>query len=57
MSKGKDYRGLNTISELINSIKKIIFYLVLGIIVIIFIFDQILGIWLAGSFFIIYLNF
>lgn len=45
----------NSISKIIDNIKKILFYLILGIVVFIFVFDQILGIWLAGSFFIIYL--
>jgi len=40
---------------LIDNIKKISFYLIIGIIILIFIFDQIVAIWIAGSFFIIYL--
>jgi len=55
MSNRKDYRGFNFILKLIDNIKKIIFYLILGIIIFIFVYNQILGIWLAGSFFIIYL--
>ena len=38
-------------------VKKISFYLILGIILFIFIFNQILGLWLAGSFFIVYFLF
>ena len=41
--------------KLIEKVKKIIFYLILGIIILIFIFDQILAIWLACFFFLIYL--
>lgn len=41
--------------KFIDIVKKIIFYLILGIILLVFIFHQILGMWLAGSFFIIYL--
>jgi len=55
MSNRKDYRGFNFILKLIDNIKKIIFYLILGIIIFVFVYNQILGIWLAGSFFIIYL--
>ena len=50
-----DNRNLNIVSKLIDNIKNIIFYLILGIVVITFIYDRIIGIWLAGSFFIIYL--
>ncbi|MFW9942914.1 MAG: hypothetical protein ACFFFT_17900 [Candidatus Thorarchaeota archaeon] len=42
-------------SKLIDIAKKFSFYLIAGVIFIIFIFDQILGIILAGSFFIVYL--
>ncbi len=42
------------ISLFLNLIKKVIFYIILGIILIIFFYDQILGIWFAGSFFAIY---
>jgi len=55
MSNRKDYRGFNFILKLIDNIKKIIFYLILGTIIFTFVYNQILGIWLAGSFFIIYL--
>lgn len=55
MFNTKDYRGSNFILKLIENIKKIIFYLILGIIIFIFVYNQILGIWIAGSFFIIYL--
>lgn len=41
--------------KLIDRVKKIFFYLVLGIIILIFIFDQILAIWFACFFFLIYL--
>ncbi|MFX1377283.1 MAG: hypothetical protein ACFFA0_15895 [Promethearchaeota archaeon] len=40
---------------MIDNFKKIAFYLILGVILLIFIFDQIVGIWVAGSFFIVYL--
>lgn len=40
--------------QLINKIKVLSFYLALGIIILIFIFNQILAIWFAGIFFIIY---
>ena len=55
MSNREDYPGFNVVSKLIVYIKKITFYLILGIVVVVFVFDQILGIWLAGAFFIIYL--
>jgi len=55
MSNRKDSREFNFILKLIDNIKKIIFYLILGIIIFIFVYNQILGIWLAGSFFIIYI--
>lgn len=55
MSNTKDSREFNFIIKLIDNIRKIIFYLILGIIIFIFVYNQILGIWLAGSFFIIYL--
>ncbi len=51
----RDDRSPNIVSKLKDNFKNIIFYLLLGIVVITFIYDQILGIWLAGSFFIIYL--
>lgn len=41
--------------KLIDKVKKIIFYSILGIIILIFIFDQILAIWFAFFFFLIYL--
>ena len=40
--------------KLVDIVKKISFYLIVGVILIIFIFNQILGIYLAGSFFIAY---
>jgi Ca2+/Na+ antiporter len=40
--------------KLLEIAKIISFYLTIGIIFLIFLFNQILGIWLAGSFFIIY---
>ena len=55
MSNKEDYLRLNVVSKLIVYIKKITFYLLLGIVVVVFVFDQILGIWLAGIFFILYL--
>ena len=55
MSDRKDSRGLNIVLNLIDNIKKIIFYIVLGIIAVIFVFNQLLGVWFAGFFFIIYL--
>lgn len=55
MSNREYYRLHNTILKLKDIIKKIIFYLVLGTIILIFIFNQILAIWLAGFFFIAYL--
>jgi hypothetical protein len=55
MADRKDNRGLNILSRLIANIKKIIFYPILIIIIVIFIFDQIIAIWLAGFFFLIYL--
>ncbi|MHA1933606.1 MAG: hypothetical protein ACW96X_13770 [Promethearchaeota archaeon] len=54
-SRKVDNRNLNIVSKLIDNIKNIIFYLILGIVVITFIYDQIIGIWVAGSLFIIYL--
>ncbi|MFX1455485.1 MAG: hypothetical protein ACFFDB_08945 [Promethearchaeota archaeon] len=44
-------------SKIIGIFKKISFYLILGIIVLIFIFNRLIGLWLAGSFFIIYFIF
>jgi hypothetical protein len=55
MADRKDNRGLSVLSRLIANIKKIIFYSILFIIIIIFVFDQLLAIWLAGFFFLIYL--
>ena len=56
MPNGKiDYRNLNIVSKLIDNIKIIIFYLILGIVGNTFIYNQISGIWLTGFFFIIYL--
>lgn len=54
MVNKEDNRGLNFLSKLITNIKKIIFYPVLILIIVIFFFDQILAIWLAGIFFIVY---
>jgi len=55
MPNGKiDYRNLNIVSKLIDNIKIIIFYLILGIVGNTFIYNQISGIWLTGFFFIIY---
>ncbi|MHA2039060.1 MAG: hypothetical protein ACW98X_21760 [Promethearchaeota archaeon] len=50
-----DSRSFNILLKLIDKVRSIIFYLLLGIVIIAFIYNQILGIWLAGSFFIIYL--
>ncbi len=55
MSNRKYYQWHNTILKLKDIVKKIVFYLILGIIILIFIFNQILAIGLAGLFFIIYL--
>ncbi|MFX1430645.1 MAG: hypothetical protein ACFFCY_10825 [Promethearchaeota archaeon] len=55
MASRKDNRSLSVLSKLIRNIKKIIFYPLLVIIIIIFVFDQILGMWLAGFFFLLYL--
>ncbi|MFX1522278.1 MAG: hypothetical protein ACFFCC_02115 [Promethearchaeota archaeon] len=44
-------------SKIIGIFKKISFYLILGIIALIFIFNRLIGLWLAGSFFIIYFIF
>ena len=46
---------LNINSKLIDRIRKIIFYLALGIIIVIFIFDQLIAIVLACIFFLIFL--
>ena len=54
MANRKYFRG-SPLSKVLNIIKKISFYLILGILILIFIFNQILAIWLTGSFFIIYL--
>ncbi|MFX1281023.1 MAG: hypothetical protein ACFFA3_16860 [Promethearchaeota archaeon] len=45
----------NSNSKLIEIIKKIFFYLILGVILLIFIFNQLIGVLLAGSFFCIYI--
>ena len=45
---------MDIISKLLNLVKHYIFYVVLLIIVLIFFIDRISGIWLAGSFFVIY---
>lgn len=55
MTNKEDNRELNIVSKLIENIKKIAFYLILGIVVVVFVFDQLLGIWLAGAFFVLYL--
>jgi len=55
MTNRKDNNVLNIFSKLVNNFKKIIFYLFLGIIILIFVFNQILALWLAGFFFLIYL--
>ncbi|MHA1988579.1 MAG: hypothetical protein ACW98D_18255 [Promethearchaeota archaeon] len=55
MSNRKDSRGFNIVLSLIDNIKKIVFYIVIGIIVVIFLFNQLLGVSFAGLFFIIYL--
>jgi hypothetical protein len=56
MANRKYLRG-SKLSKFLDIIKKISFYVILGILILIFLFDQILAIWLTGSFFIIYLVF
>lgn len=55
MANRKNIQGSISFTKFIDNIKKISFYTLLGIIILIFVFDQILAIWLAGLFFIIYL--
>ncbi|MFX1302844.1 MAG: hypothetical protein ACFE9X_05755 [Promethearchaeota archaeon] len=55
MANRKQIQSSISFTKLFDNIKKIFFYTVLGIIILIFVFDQILAIWLAGLFFIIYL--
>ncbi len=53
MPHRKDDPVLKNISKVIDILKKILFYPIFVIIIIVFIFNQILGLWLAGIFFLI----
>jgi hypothetical protein len=54
MSRRKDNPVLKNISKVINILKKIVFYPIFVIIIIVFIFNQLLGLLFAGIFFILY---
>ncbi|MFW9823380.1 MAG: hypothetical protein ACFFE4_10620 [Candidatus Thorarchaeota archaeon] len=55
MSNREDNRKLYGFLKLINKFRQVIFYVLLAIVVVVFIFNRLFGIWLAGSFFILYL--
>jgi hypothetical protein len=54
MPSRKNDPVLKSISKFIDILKKILFYPILVIIIIVFVFNQVLGLWLAGFFFITY---